>query len=214
MPRKLKRKTAKKKPQTWYGKVWYFLWEDDSVWSWLVDIVLAFILIKFIVYPGLGFALQTTHPIVAVVSGSMEHDGSFEEWWESAAICEGNTIKCSQSDHYAEYGITQEQFREFKFKNGFNKGDIMILYGKDPGDIIVGDVIVFVGNRPDPIIHRVVDVDEMNYFTKGDHNPTSFNFESNINPDLLIGTAKVRVPFLGYIKIWFVQLVSFIGNIF
>ena len=69
MPRKLKRKTAKpkKRPTTWYGKVWWFLWEDDSVWSWLANIVLAFVLIKFIVYPGLGLALQTSHPIVAVV---------------------------------------------------------------------------------------------------------------------------------------------------
>ena len=54
-------------------KAWHFIWEDDSVLSWLVNIILAFVLIKFIVYPGLGFILQTTHPVVAVVSESMEH---------------------------------------------------------------------------------------------------------------------------------------------
>jgi len=54
-------------------KTWWFIWESDSIWSWIVNIILAFVIIKFLVYPGLGFAMQTSHPIVAVVSGSMEH---------------------------------------------------------------------------------------------------------------------------------------------
>ena len=53
-------------------RLWHFIWEDNSVWSWIANIVLAFILIKFIVYPSLGFVLGTTHPVVAVVSESME----------------------------------------------------------------------------------------------------------------------------------------------
>ena len=54
-------------------KLWYFLWEENSVWSWIANIALAFILIKFVVYPGIGLILGTNYPIVAVVSGSMEH---------------------------------------------------------------------------------------------------------------------------------------------
>ena len=61
----------KSKPASTWGKVWYFIWHDDSVWSWIVNIILAFLLIKFIVYPGLGFLLETEYPVVAVVSGSM-----------------------------------------------------------------------------------------------------------------------------------------------
>ena len=64
---------------TW-KKVWHFIWEDNSIWSWIVNIILAFILIKFIVYPGLGLALGTSYPIVAVVSNSMEHEPSMASW--------------------------------------------------------------------------------------------------------------------------------------
>ncbi|MFQ5474764.1 MAG: hypothetical protein ACE5DM_02910, partial [Candidatus Nanoarchaeia archaeon] len=78
-----------------------------------------------------------------------------------------------------------------------------------------GDVLVFIGNRPDPIIHRVVDtIDGYAYTTKGDHNPTSFAFEHDIPEENKIGEAKLRIPFLGYIKIWFVTLVSWIGGLF
>jgi len=63
-------------------KFWHFIWEEDSLASWIVNVILAFILIKFIVYPGLGFLLSTTHPVVAVVSGSMEHNANFDIWWD------------------------------------------------------------------------------------------------------------------------------------
>src|SRR3989344_4252733 len=54
-------------------KVWHFIWESDSPWSWLLNIALAYVLIKFLTYPGLGLLFHTPFPIVAVVSGSMEH---------------------------------------------------------------------------------------------------------------------------------------------
>ena len=65
-------------------KVWHFIWEDNSIWSWIANIALAFVLIKFVVYPGLGFLLNTTHPVVAVVSESMEHNSDFDSWWENS----------------------------------------------------------------------------------------------------------------------------------
>ena len=61
-------------------KTWDFIWNSNSVWSWILNVVLAFILVKFILYPGFGFLLQTSHPVVAVMSGSMEHNGNFDEW--------------------------------------------------------------------------------------------------------------------------------------
>ena len=53
--------------------IWKFLWYDDSVWSWLANIVVAYLFIVFIFYPGMGALLNTSYPLVAVVSGSMEH---------------------------------------------------------------------------------------------------------------------------------------------
>ncbi|MBW2993462.1 hypothetical protein KY317_02720, partial [Candidatus Woesearchaeota archaeon] len=55
-------------------KTWDFIWNSNSVWSWIVNIILAFVIIKFLLYPGLGLVTGTSHPIVAVVSNSMEHD--------------------------------------------------------------------------------------------------------------------------------------------
>ncbi|MBI4150338.1 hypothetical protein HY488_02960, partial [Candidatus Woesearchaeota archaeon] len=93
-------------------RVWYFIWEEDSWASWIVNVILAFVLIKFVIYPGLGFLLGTKFPIVAVISSSMEHDGSFETWWNQ------------QASWYEANNITEEEFKTFSFKNGFNKGDI------------------------------------------------------------------------------------------
>jgi len=183
-------------------KVWYFIWEDDSIWSWIVNVILAFILIKFVVYPGLGFLLSTSHPVVAVVSGSMEHDGSFSQWWDS------------QESYYLAYNISMSEFEKFRFKNGFNTGDIMVLRGIKPEKIKVGDIIVYKTQRPDPIIHRVIKKFEESgkpYFqTKGDHNPVSNPDEKRISQEQVIGKAIIRVPWLGWIKIGFVELIKLV----
>ncbi|MBW2971704.1 signal peptidase I [Candidatus Woesearchaeota archaeon] len=199
--------------RTW-RKVWWFIWEDDSWASWFVNIILAFLIIKFIVYPVLGLVLATSHPIVAVVSSSMEHDGSFDEWWASGAICaDGNS--CTQGQYYDSLGISRDEFRDFRFRNGFNKGDIMVLYGTKPERIEIGDVIVFMANRPDPVIHRTiksVEEDSKHVFTtKGDHNVGSFYFEAYVPEDNYIGRAVLRIPLLGYIKIGFVKLLQLVG---
>lgn len=178
--------------KTTLQKIWYFIWEDDSIWSWIVNVLLAIVLIKFIVYPGLGFLLGTSHPIVAVVSGSMEHDGSFDDWW------------ASQQEWYHDRAITKERFQTFSFRNGFNKGDIMILY--KPSVIKVGEVIVFKASRPEPIIHRVVAITDNQFQTKGDHNADSNKDEQRISQHAVIGKAVFRIPYLGYIKIWAVEL--------
>ncbi len=225
-------------------KVWYFIWEDNSAWSWIVNIVLAFVLIKFIVYPGLGLLLDTSHPVVAVVSSSMEH--------KSVKSCASNGIrdmlgessKCSSYRYtmcgnaydkkkyfgleeywdycgawYSERGITKEDFSGFSYKNGFNKGDIMVLRGVEAEKISTGDVIVFFSSRKDPIIHRIVEKTEKGgniYFhTKGDNNEDSIRSsvldEMNIQEDVVIGKAILRVPLLGYVKIWFVDMLNALG---
>ena len=197
-------------------RAWRFIWDDDSIYSWILNVVLAFVLIKFIVYPVLGFALQTNYPIVAVVSSSMEHDTNFDGWWQSSAFC--SQQYCSQSEFYSLYGITKDSFLGYKFRNGFRRGDIMILYGSKPSDLKPGDVLVFKTARPDPIIHRIVQktagINGFVFQTKGDHNPNSINAgdlnEITISEDQLIGKAVFRVPYLGYVKIWSVDIFNFL----
>jgi|SRR3989338_5169179 len=188
-------------------RVWHFIWEENSIWSWIVNIILAFIIIKFIIYPGMGLAFGTQFPIVAVESGSMEHYGSFDEWWEKSQYS------------YAYFNITNEQFGKFILKNGFSKGDIIILRGAKPENIEKGDIIVFKSLRPHPIIHRVVNRWQEGgsyYFqTKGDNyrtNPFSLQEEMRISSDRVVGKAVAKIPYLGYIKIWFTDFVSLIIN--
>lgn len=185
-------------------KIWHFIWEDNSIWSWIANIVLAFVLIKFIVYPSLGFLLHTTHPVVAVVSDSMKHYSGFDEWWDNA------------DKWYIANGIKKENFKTFPLRNGFNRGDIMVLKGKKAEDIKIGEVVVFWSARKDPIIHRVVKKWKENgkyYFqTKGDNYKTNANQikspfldETRISEEQIVGNEVLRIPFLGYVKIWFVE---------
>lgn len=210
----------KKQFKTYLKKIWDFIWNSDSIWSWIVNIILAFILIKFMVYPLIGLILSTSHPIVAVVSESMEHDGSFDQWWSD------------QHPWYEEKGINKEIFQNFRFKNGFNKGDIMILYGKKVNKIEVGDILVFNSRQPNPIIHRVVNKwvenDQYHFQTKGDHNKNSIqnyvntkNFptakadlgaveildETDITEEKIVGTGILKIPYLGWIKIIFTNYI-------
>ena len=203
---------GKYKSKSKFGKIWYFIWHEDSIESWLINIVLALIIIKYLVYPGLGLVFATTHPIVAVVSSSMHHGMPFDEYWENA------------HSWYEQNGISKEDFSKFSMKNGFNKGDIMLLFGRDPDKIKIGDIIVFIGARsrarPDPIIHRVVskhyDGNEPVFVTKGDNFRTNRNpiegcgqsgclNETDIRQQQIIGKAFIRVPYLGYVKIWAVD---------
>ncbi|MBI2665817.1 signal peptidase I [Candidatus Woesearchaeota archaeon] len=204
-----------------YGKkTWAFFWDDDSAWSWLANIIVAFLVIKFIVYPLLGLLLGTSFPIVAVVSESMEHGlhegylcgkqypefkDSFENYWEA----------CGR--WYENNGISKEQFAAFSFKNGFNKGDVIILWRANKDNLDVGDILVFQGNKPQPIIHRIVkewQEDGIHFYqTKGDHNQDSFEpiREVKISEERVYGQGILRIPYLGWLKILLVDAVKPLG---
>ncbi|MGV8086892.1 MAG: signal peptidase I [Candidatus Woesearchaeota archaeon] len=192
---------------------WNFLWNEDSIWSWIVNILIAFILIKFILYPGIGLALGTNLPVVAVISESMEHDGKFDTWWNSAALCsyENNTTKCTQSEWYNYYGISKEEFLEYRMHNGFNKGDIIVLKGVTFEELQVGDILVFQSKLAYPVIHRVIAKNDL-IETKGDHNYNQIRDialnEKYITKDQIIGKAWIKIPYLGYVKILFTQLIQ------
>lgn len=222
-------------------KIWHFVWKEDSFLSWVVNIILAFVLIKFVVYPALGWMLGTSYPVVAVVSGSMEHKlvhpcSSIDSFGQCSAFDKNSYEICGKrldkkssggfdiywelcGDWYLERNLTKGEFIEFPFKNGFNTGDIIVLKGIAPKDIRVGQVIVFqTPYRADPIIHRVVDIEQNNnyyiYGTKGDHNAGKGDVDRNIPEQAVIGRAYFRIPFLGYVKIAFMKLVYGIISLF
>jgi signal peptidase I len=177
-------------------KVWDFLWHDDSWKSWTINIIIAFILVKFVIYPGLGALFGTSLPVVAVVSGSMDHDGSFDDWW------------VDHEDFYLERLITKQQFQLYPLKNGFSKGDVIVLTGTDTENIDTGEVIVFSAAKQYPIIHRVVDNnDDGTYVTKGDANKyPGVDGEINeyaVSPNQVLGKAQFKIPWIGWLKIAF-----------
>lgn len=199
-------------------KIWYFIWKDESMLSWFVNIILAIIIVKFLIYPALGLILNTSFPVVAVVSCSMEHGitncdnnrvpdlcgvsevaniNDFDDYWD---VC---------GSWYEDRNITQDEFSEYSFKDGFNKGDIMVLTGVNFDKLNKGDVVVFsAGAYSAPIIHRVVDKTEDGIGTKGDHNIDQNSFEKDIKKDRLLGKAVLRIPYLGWVKVMFSDLIG------
>ena len=201
-------------------QVWDFFWNSDSPWSWLVNIVVAFVMIKFVIYPLLGLIMGTGFPIVAVVSESMEHGlhnnvlcgkqlvnykDSYDNYWK---ICGG---------WYEEKGISKNQFKKFPFNKGFYKGDIIIVWGTKPKNLQMGDVLIFQGHKPQPLIHRIIKTESENgkyyFYTKGDHNSDILpnNIESKIPEEKLLGRGIIRIPYLGWVKIIFVEAVKPLG---
>ncbi len=200
---KLKIQNHKIKKQKPIAKFWDWLWHSDSVWSWLVALALAFITVKFIFFPILSLLFGTSLPLVVVESSSMEHPGSlignaigvqngFELWWEEKGAW------------YEEKNINIREAASWPLKTGFDKGDIMVVYGRFEPE--VGDVIIFNANTKHPIIHRIVSIDDSIVQTKGDNNNAQLPVEKYISKDELVGKAVLRIPKLGWLKLIFVEI--------
>lgn len=208
-------------------KSWSWVWHSNSIWSWIVALAIIYIAIKFIFFPGLSLLFGTSLPLAGVESSSMDHqiakddngilnlcgrikDKSyidFNQYWETCG------------DWYEENNITKEQFSEFPLKDGFKKGDIIVVWGRFKPKI--GDIIIFKvdpkSTAPRPIIHRIVGIDEQGMIqTKGDHNAkqlTSSNNiyktdETRISQDQIIGKAVIKIPLFGWPKIWLTELIN------
>jgi len=192
---------------------WNFVWKEDSLSSWIVSLILIFILVRFIFFPLLSFAMATPMPLVVVESGSMEHPGgfigntlglesNFNKWWEM------------RGDWYEGRNITKEEAREWPLRSGLNEGDIVVITGW--GDLKKGDIIIFDAGKKHPIIHRIVNIsknEEIFYGTKGDNNEKQLTTEKNIPEDRIVGKSIFRVPKLGWIKLSFVNIIDYILGI-
>lgn len=163
---------------------WDFLRKDT--WpSFLVSLILIVIFIKLIFFPTLAMITSAPLPLVVVESCSMYHATSFQGWWER------------NQGWYESRNITLTDFKEFPLKNGLNKGDIVIVWGKS--EIRRGDIIIFKAKTKYPVIHRIIA--EQPLSTKGDNNADQLFLEQAIPDGALMGKAVVRIPYLGWIKL-------------
>ncbi len=162
-----------------------FIDPEEHISETSMCLVYAIVLAKAILFV-LHATLATSTPIVAVVSNSMKHDNTNEEY---AAWVKENG---------------------FPISNGFTGGDVLLVVGTKAEGIRVGDVIVYYHSRvPMPIVHRAVGVACTNkdespctkvraLATRGDHNAGPDRWA--VTPDMLEGRAVLRIPKLGLIK--------------
>lgn len=172
-------------------KIWNFLQEDT--WpSFVATLVIAFIIIKFIFFPGLSLITGTALPLVIVESCSMyHHEPGFSRTFESPI--------------YEENNISIEDTANWDFQNGFSKGDVIFVVGAK--NIEVGDVVIFNGGAKHPLIHRAIKADD-NFATKGDNyktNAKQLSSEKNIAEEQLVGKALFKIPFIGWAKLIFFE---------
>jgi signal peptidase I len=173
-------------------KFWSFL-QKDSWQSFVVTLILAFVIIKFIFFPLLSLLTGTVLPLVIVESCSMHHhEGGFEKTFTSLV--------------YSQNNISIENTFSWPFQNGFSKGDIIFVVAAK--NLKVGDVIIFNGGARHPLIHRLISIDGEVYATKGDNyktNSAQLLAEKAISEDQLVGKALFRVPAIGWIKLIFFE---------
>jgi len=197
-----------------WKKFWYLLWKDNSLKGWIFSLIVLFIFVKFIFFPGLSFISGTELPLAIVESCSMHHSAfpliGFNSWWNN------------HDSKYNQLGFDKEKFDNFPLKNGFTKGDILFIMGVKPENVKLGDVIIFKPNSESskltPIIHRVISIRTENgkyiFSTIGDNN--AYSFEKNNNPykldeitieeEQIVGRAVFRLaPYAGWAKLIFFE---------
>lgn len=192
----------KKEIKKFFEKFWFLLWKDDSWKGWIFSIVVLFIFIKWIFFPLLSLATGTILPLAIVESCSMYHDNEiihdYETWWDY------------KESKYNNFKISKEEFSNFIFKNGFNKGDVLFIIKANPNKLKIGDIIIFQAPTTNPVIHRIVKIEEKEgkkiFSTLGDNNPSQIYFEKEISEDQLVGKAVVKViPYVGWLKLIFYE---------
>jgi len=192
----------KMKKEDWkkfWKKFWFVVWKDESFKGWIISIIFIFVIIKFIFFPVLNLTTGTSLPLAIVESCSMHHKGNVFSNYDSW-----------QDRHENKYSFDINEFKEFNFKRGFSKGDILFIVGKKPEKLEVGDVIIFDGGQKNPIIHRIVEIKHENgeylFSTMGDNNNGQLSSEINIKQEQLIGKAVFRLaPSLGWGKLIFYE---------
>lgn len=186
-------------------RCWHLLWKDNSLKGWAFSILFIFIFIRLIFFPGLSLITGTSLPLAIVESCSMYHEGNllsdFDSWWDR------------HEDKYLDLNINKSQFEEFSMVKGFNKGDILFVIGANPDKLELGDVVIFNANQRNPIIHRIIEINEPSngigtrtFSTIGDNNDGQITFERNIQENQLVGKASFRaLPYLGWVKLVFYE---------
>ena len=154
--------------------IWHYLWKETSWHSFIVFFIFSIVIIKFLIFPTIGLITGAENPLVAIITGSMEHKisnhkicGFYVADSENKRLSLQGYWELCGTYYEENFNITYEQFKGFTYSNGLNIGDILLLTGADPERIRVGDTLVFIPqdkidgqsqffSRFGPVIHRVI----------------------------------------------------------
>lgn len=90
----------------------------------------------------------------------------------------------------------------------FFRGDMLIIY--NDGNYKKGDIVVYESkNMRSPIIHRIIDINNGFYITKGDNNRIADPYP--VAKEDIKGRAIFKIPLLGWARIGFQAFMDAIG---
>ena len=78
-------------------KSWNWVWHSESIWSWLVALILIYIIVKFIFFPVLSLIMGTSLPLAGVESSSMDHQ-IVQDNFRRLSLC-GNVYSKDDVEH-------------------------------------------------------------------------------------------------------------------
>lgn len=167
-------------------RFWHFLWHEESIASYVVFFILAYLFLQFVAFPGflLIFGLSD---VTAVMTTSMIHtdpnlENTYYGWLEAR-------------------NISREEIDSWSFQEGLEIGDVVFVKKVKKEEIDVGDVVVYYAPTGVSIIHRVVNIENSVYTTKGDANSNPLNFERQLSFESIKGKAILKIPYLGYPRV-------------
>lgn len=91
-----------------------------------------------------------------------------------------------------------------------NKGDMIIYEQYDDQNINVGQVVVFMSDNQNRIVHRVIRIEiidgETRYYTKGDFNEEEdYGYRTDAD---IVGLTDIKVAYVGYPTLWLREIIS------
>ena len=191
-----KKQKVKPNIKGYLKKAYNFLWKEESLLSYAVFIILAFVILRFVAFPVVLYATGTTD-IAAVVSTSMQHSDltnfTFNEW-------------------LTFHNFSAEAVAKWPYLEGLNLGDVIAVKKFPAQDIKPGDIILFYSDNLQ-VIHRVMYVKQVNgeyfYTTKGDANAQSSVKETDTPYAEVKGKLVWKVPYLGYPRVFLSYILPF-----
>lgn len=76
-------------------------------------------------------------------------------------------------------------------------GDLILVKDEKTKNLKVGDIVTYYGQQNQIVTHRIVEVQETEYITKGDHNKDVDI--TSLHNQQIIGKVIVAIPYLGYL---------------